>query len=219
VLGLTSYDLRDDPAAQPFVDAYLTSKGARHDLGESSVREDVDRWFGDHSSLYRHRSDLRDPAAVLDALRGHQRYDDPVAATFAPTGRPTFGEDFRFEQRTAPGGGDLTGWRIGTRNVAAVRSLIRGARRQGARVVLVNMPVTDEYVARHPRGETDYAEYQRVLQRLADDEHVALVDLRPMKQHQFFADEVHVNGSGSKAETELVVAALRADGFLAGVLR
>ncbi len=219
VLGLTSYDLSDDSRSLAIADAYLASKGGQHDLGRSSLMDNVDHWLAQRSSLWDHRTAMRDPAKVLDAIRGRHTVVDPVAATIQPTGRPSFDQTQRFEDRTQAGGGDLRGWAIGMRNVAAVRTLLRDAKAAGVRVALLNMPVTAEYIAGHPNGAQDYARYLTFLQGLADEEHVTLIDASPLSDHRYFADEVHLNLTGARVLTPLLVTALRAHGLLDGIVK
>jgi hypothetical protein len=219
VLGLTSYEVSDDPAAVAFTDAFLDSDGARDDGDDGSALDDVDRWLGERSALWEHRPALRDPSTLLDALRGDGFELDGLTASLQPTGRPSFRETSRFEDRLQPGGGDLSRWEIGTENVAAIRGLIRDATEAGVDVALVNMPVTAEYVARHPDGERDYEEYRAFLEDLAEEEAVPLVDAEGLSDHRWFADEVHLNLAGARALTPLLVDALRAHGLLDGVLQ
>jgi hypothetical protein len=218
VLGLTSYELSDDPAAVAFTEAFVGSDGARRDADDDGLLDGADRWLGEHSSLWAHRSSLRDPELLLDAARGQGFELDALTASLQPSGRPAFRERTRFEDRLQPGGGNLSRWEIGTENVAAVRGLVRDARAAGVEVALVNMPVTPEYVARHPDGAADYEEYRAFLRELAEEEDVALVDAHGVSDHAWFADEVHLNLEGARVLTPLLVDALRAHGLLDDVL-
>ena len=219
VVGLTSYELSDDPFAVVQAEAFASSDGARRDRDDAGALDRVDRWLGEHSALWEHRSALRDPSTLLDAVRGDGFELDAVTASLQPSGRPSYRERTRFEDRLQPGGGGLGRWEIGTDNVAALRGLLREARAAGVEVALVNMPVTEEYVARHPRGAADYEAYRAFLRDLAEEEDVPLIDGHGLTDHRFFADEVHLNLEGAQAFTALLVDALRAHGLLDGVLQ
>ena len=74
----------------------------------------------------------------------------------------------------------------------------------GVEVVLVTLPVTDDFVALHPDGEADYAEYRAAMAQLADSAGIPFHDLSDASDS--FADTHHVNGEGAVAVTESLAA-------------
>ena len=97
---------------------------------------------------------------------------------------------------------------MGGQQVEAVRRIVE---RLGpdVRVVLVDLPVTDVYVALHPRPG-DYARYRVMLRRLATDLDVALVDAESAIRGRLFADANHLNKLGSAAFSRLLDGELQA---------
>ena len=94
-------------------------------------------------------------------------------------------------------------------DAAALGRLIEGARADGAKVLLVDMPVTDEYVAKHPNGEADYQTFLAALRELAKANDAPLVELDTMRDHSLFLDEVHMNLKGAHTLTGQLIPELR----------
>ena len=82
VIGVSSLDMTDAGVARTaFLDAFLDSDGGRELLDDESPLDRADRWLREHSALWEHRAELRDPGAVLDAVAGRDPDDDEVAAS------------------------------------------------------------------------------------------------------------------------------------------
>jgi hypothetical protein len=210
VIGVTSFDF-SEAKVRSFYEAFRASPAARRAMGVDSVLDRVDRWLGDHVDLWGYRQTLRRPDAVLDALRGRPLPADPDVDETKDNGRDAAGEFRTFEQRTAGAAGlPVDNWSLGTDDPAALGRLIDGAKAQGIAVLLVDMPVTDDYVAKHPHGEADYATYLQALRALAHDAGVPLVELDAMRDHRYFMDEVHMNRAGAETFTGRLVAPVQA---------
>ncbi|CAN5671496.1 hypothetical protein BH20ACT2_BH20ACT2_23350 [soil metagenome] len=215
VIGLTSFDLSDLPVDRAaFYDAFLASPAGARATGDDSPLDRADQWLRDRSALWANKASLRDPETVLDLLRGVEVPEDPELAALQPSGRTTYLQDRRFDERPVGVGPNLEGWEVGTRDVAALRRLIGGVRDAGARAVLVRMPITDEYVARHPDGATDYAEYTAATEDIAAEEGAEVVDFDELSDHDLFVDLIHVNRQGSRLFSAELVDKLRAVGAL-----
>ena len=209
VLGLDSYDFTDEgPGRTAFLDAFLASPGARHAMGRSDVLQRFDRWLDGHSALWDHRFQLRDPETLADAVLGRRPVEDPEAAAVEPDGRQSFDQDLPFANRVVGGDLPVGDWSLGTLDPAAVDRLIRFARSRGIKVVLVDMPVTNDYVARHPHGEADYETFIAAVQALATRDGATVVDLDGLRDHSLFADEVHLNKHGAQVFSTQLAAAL-----------
>jgi hypothetical protein len=210
LLGIGSFDVKANSGADLFADAFLESAGGRRDTDSQGVLDRASWWLDEHSALWEHRTELRDPENVVDAVRGQDpEVDDRIASTTQPTGRPSFGQDRSFEERILPGGGDVSNWTLGLDGVVHIQRLIRDARPHGVEVVLVNMPVTQDYIDRHPKGAEDYETYLGFMGAFAAEEGVTLLDFHEISDHQYFADEVHLNLIGAQLFTGQLIAALQ----------
>jgi hypothetical protein len=209
VLGVDSYDLTDAGAGRTvFYDAFRRSPGAQQAMGTESLTREVDRWLGRHSALWDHRFQLRDPKTAAKAILGRTPAQDPEAATLEPNGRQSFDQNFQFAVRGH--GVDVSRWSLGRQDPSATDQLIARARALHISVVLVSMPVTNEFVLKHPHGEADYQTFGVALRALASRDGVVLVDLSQMRDHAYFADEIHLNRNGAQAFSTRISDALRA---------
>jgi hypothetical protein len=82
----------------------------------------------------------------------------------------------------------------------ALRSLVGGLQDDGTQVVLLLLPVTEDYLALHPDGAADYDAFADTVQQIGDDAGVEVVDAHEWAPgDQVFADTHHLNGFGSEA--------------------
>lgn len=214
VIGLTSFEVAAVERS-PFFDAFAASPAGRQSMRTESRVDRADRWLGERSALWANRVALRSPDSVLDAVRGAAPPVSPEVAALQPNGRTSFLQTQQFEDRVLGVGIDLTDWTIGGDEPAALRRLVDGVTASGARAVLVEMPVTDEYIARHPRGAADYAEFEAFMARFATEAGVDLIsDLDTRRDHRWFADEIHMNNDGATAFTAALVDELRRVGAI-----
>lgn len=212
VIGLTSFDLSDEPPGRTaFFDAYVASPGGRAALRDESAADRVERALEDRSELLANRVELRDPEQLLDALRGDEPPPDPVVESIDADGYMAFRNTQQFDERPPGGPGlNLTSWSLGVDDPLALHRLITTAQADGVRVVLVQLPVTPEYLARHPHPD-DYARFESAVAAIAADTGADVLDLDGVvgTDHTYFADEVHLNARGSAVLTEAVARGLR----------
>jgi hypothetical protein len=215
VIGVSSVDLTDAGVSETaFFDAFRDSPAGREALGRETLLDRTDRWLRDHVALWDHRTELRDPAAVLDAIRGKTPTQDSVAASMDPQGHLTNLDNQSFLQTHRSGIAGVSIWSLGTEEPNALRRLIAGVEATGARAVLVEMPVTPEYIAFHPRGDADYAAFKQAIAGIAQTTSVPLIDLDQPRDHALFADELHLNRVGAIQFSAALARALRDDGTL-----
>jgi hypothetical protein len=209
VLGLSSMDFADSAAARTFEAALEDSPAGGQALGTESVLEKLDRWVTDRSDLWRHRFALREPRTVLNAIRGRAKTPSGEYGPVRPGGRTAY------PQRRAGGpvglGPPVQGWRLGRESPAAIRRLIRLAKAREVKVVLVDMPITQTYVDRHPQGERDFRRYVRALRELARSEQVRLLEYSSTRAAHLFVDQVHLRTAAGDAFTERLARQLRAE--------
>jgi hypothetical protein len=180
----------------------------RHLLGRESTVERVERWAGEVSHLVRYRTVLRRP---LEALAGYDAPDRNIAMNdelgqelhlteLDYQGGPNVEEFFRREP--------LANFALSDSQLAALRHMTARLQRNGVRVILLDVPVTQQYIDLHPRGAADYETYQAGIAALARQLGVELVATGIWEQGSF-SDPLHLNGKGADALTTLV------DGYLA----
>jgi hypothetical protein len=208
VIGVNSFDFSDSAAADAFYQAFVSSPDARRAMGRDDLGDRINRWLTDRSSLWDYRDSLRKPTDVIDAIRGDDPPPDPDAAGTDVNGRETYLQDGLFDQRVQGVGLPVNDWALGTKRPAALERLINATKTRGIAVALVDMPVTAEYVSKHPHGEADYDTFRRALRDLAVRTSTPLVELDSVRDHTYFRDEVHLNLGGAEFFSRTLGAAL-----------
>jgi hypothetical protein len=197
VLGLTSYDFeKTDPDRYGIYDEYLGSSGARQVMGTDDPIQAVDRWLGTVSALWFHKYQLRDPAAVLHALEGDPAPVDSGAATVDPLGRQTAGQNLQWKKGRPTV--NVGRWTLGTKDVAAVDGLITYAHARHIKVVLVNMPVTKNFVAQMPDGQASYNIFNAKVDAIGRSSNSIVLNYQSVSNHAVFRDNIHLNAVGAK---------------------
>jgi hypothetical protein len=194
VIGLCSYDLgAEDPLRTVVYDAYLGSSGVRQVMGTDDPIQAVDRWLGEHSSLWLHKYQLRDPAAVLHAIEGHTPTQDPVAVDLAADGRQTDAQNQPYQDLTTV---DVKGWRLGKKDTAAIDGLISYAHRRGIKVVLVDMPVAPQFVA--ATGSARYQDFNNDLGAIGRRTGATVLFYQTARNDSLFLNNIHLNHTGAE---------------------
>ncbi len=200
VVGLSSRDLNANDPRQPEREAeFLASQPVEAALGTEGVLDRIERHLEGWSELVRYRTVLRNPRnfargdetstdAPLTGPSGHFR--DFLDGRYAPSDRAE-----RFFRE-----GPLHDFTVGREKVAALERLLTDLDEAGIATVLVDMPVTRDYVDLHPDG---YATYERVVERLAGEHGVAFID-PGVWDDRFFADPLHLNREGVQRFTDLL---------------
>ena len=215
VIGVTSFEFTDTGLGRTaFLDAFLASRGAKQAMGRESTTDRVDRWLRARSAFWDHRFELRKPRVVIDAIRGRKPAETREVATISPLGYEGYLNTQRFENRVLGAGLDVSKWAPGTRDVGALDRLVRGLQARHVVVALVSMPVTAEYIAGHPHGMADFDRFSEMLRGLAQRDGAALIELDLGRQHQYFADEVHLRRTGNEEFTRQLLGELRARNLL-----
>lgn len=215
VIGISSLDfLPESDVSTEQYRSVFEAPAMQRALGTASTTEEIEHAVESASELFRYRSALRDPIAVYHAIRGDEpELPEPEARTIRPLGFQAFSVDRRFEDRAAYGTAilqnALSHFAVERAATDVFRRVIETNRSAGREVVLVALPVTEEYIALHPRGRADFDGFKRVLGELASSTGAGLVDLTDLTDHRYFADENHLNGAGTTAVTDRLAIALR----------
>ncbi len=208
VLGLDAYDFgAEDPNRTSVYNLYVGSSGARQAMGTDDPIQAADRWLGQVSSLWFHKYQLRDPAAVLHAIEGHPAPVDIGAADVDALGRQTEDQFFHWTNAATV---TVNGWSLGSQDVDAVKQLISLAQAHHIQVVLVNMPATKEFVAEMPHGQTTYQIFNNEVSSLGRQTGSPVLNYQSVSNHALFKDNIHLNYEGTELVSARLGVALRA---------
>lgn len=214
VLGFSVNVLNGDLPGEPaLVRTYQRSRTVEAAEGSGDWVDRADGWLRDHVALYRDRSVLRDPFASHGAA-GPKVYDPPLSSS-------GWNEDFRGLQLADTPQAQAAAtvevhdslfhdFRPSAKKVIALGALIDRLRREGARVVLVLMPVSSSAVPA-AGGEAAYQAAAAELLSVAARHGIptASAGLWP---DQDFADAVHLNAAGASRFSKWLGSRLLADG-------
>lgn len=200
VIGFSSNELNPHALdAATGAGAYRASRVVRAASGTGGVLDRADAYLRDHSMLYRYRNALRHPFT--------KRVVDPNVfdPALTPAGQDLAFRNLGYLEQGGPKQAQavirgviaaLQGFSVNLENVALLQDMIRSIRRQGARVLLVAMPVTADLVRFHPRGEADYQAAMDAFAGAADRSGATFVQ-PGVWPNAVFADPVHLNGAGA----------------------
>lgn len=208
VVGLCSYDLGgEDPNRQGYINQFLDSAAERQLTGRTRNLIKVSNWIGDVSSLWRHKVELRDPETVFRALEGHKQYGDARAADLDANGRQTIYQYKPFNDALDL---DVADWHLGDAEIAATNELIAYAHDHGIKVLLVDMPVTSQFVAHHGHGQADYDTYLAKLRSIgsATSSPVLYYDAS-MRDDSEYLDDLHLDHTGAEQFSTTLGQAMR----------
>lgn len=194
IIGLTSrgFNLRGTDGAY---NAYQVNTATRSDAGTR-----LTRWAAQYSALIRYRGVLRDPVHLkptLVKLAGgvpDEPWSRPSHRGFFPEEKPRqYGiGSYRNAANTI-----FRDYGISDVETAALARVVSSLQSQGIRVVLADMPVSEDYPGLHPGGAPTYERYREAVQAFATEHRVSLVDLRDLHEHRYFVDPIHMNGDGA----------------------
>jgi hypothetical protein len=208
ILSVSSRDVNQNGAGlESATVGFERLPAVRRVLGTETALQKVERWAGDVSKLVRYRGVLRRP---LEALF---EYDSPDRNLAFNT---EFGQELHLAETAYQGGPNveaffraepLLAYTASASQFAALRSIIGRLKTAGVRVVLLDVPVTEQYITLHPRGAEDYLFYEAALNVLAAQTGTDLVDTGVWPSAGF-ADPLHLNGAGGDLLTAVI------DGYL-----
>lgn len=197
VLGLSYHDFNDASQTHRETTARFYAWQRREENWYAKLRQHLNQWL----FLYRYRSVLRHPGAVVQGLRNLLSGSPAISPLkIDPRGADlsTQGKDFAVTRTYLDWQRDeLTDFVIGGPTLNAIRELVQTLHARDVTVVFVEMPIAREHITTTPRGRFLYRLFESVLQRLGRELEVALIRPRdPFYGHRFFADPVHLNGQG-----------------------
>ena len=211
VLGVSSRDLNDRGVSS--AEAYRSvrrSYGGRSVASDLSVTERIERFAERASAVVRYRSLLRQPSRWFR--------DEPrkAAASVTPLGVPhairfldhPYKIKDDFYPRIVPR--MYSTFKIGGVATRSLDRLVRALVAAKVRVVLVEMPISQDVYPVHPNGLDDYLAFERALARIGSASNARVLNLVPaFPSTEPFGDPLHVNSLGRARFTRLLVEALR----------
>jgi hypothetical protein len=209
VLGLVSREFNPNDSEQVRLEReFFAAPAVRHLMGNESVWQRMERVIEQRSALFRYRTVLREPrywrqvAGLGDAVTT-KTYGEIVAPDgqyegFLHTAYRNPPEFERRARRTV-----FRDFEVGAEKRRTLRELLTFLRARARQVVLVNMPVTADYVAGHPRGQADYDDFVGMLRAEASRAGARLLDAG-IWPRSLFADPGHVNAGGARRLTALL---------------
>lgn len=200
VIGVTSRELSPNDTEQIGATRdFLAAPAMRRLLGTETVMNGAERQAGRVSAIFRYRTVLRRPLLIFE---GRDRLDSGVELSASGWDRSQ--EDTTYQDsegvkqffRSVP----LRDFAVGTREQDRFETLAKALRSRGKDVVILNMPVTEDYIDLHPRKRTDYEAATAALRRVAERAGARFVDAGVWPS-RFFSDPIHLNGDGASKLT------------------
>jgi hypothetical protein len=193
--------------------------------GAEGILGDAGRWMASRSALVAHRSELRQPASVVDAVRRWHR-GEPAERTSAESQGTVLGPDGegRSRQNIVDSGDPvarrfvsdqlLADYDLGASPGARLADMVKRLEAEGTTVALVLLPTAPAFAELHPGGEADLDELADVVTSAAGDSGALLIDLRDIDTGPAgFADTHHLNAQGAAAVSRALPGALSAAGL------
>ena len=197
VVGISSREVNaNDPQAASLAKQFFASPSVRQIDGTETVEQRIERYADDVSYLFRYRKSIRSPSQILHedaAIQVQQKYlTSPGGQELALSA-----QSYRSDEGATIKSTFLDKWQVSPAEVATLGGIIADLQASGAKVVLVDAPVTEDYVDLHPHGATDYAAYRHALTGLAAAAHVPYLP-GAVWPTTFFADPLHLNENGAR---------------------
>lgn len=196
VIGMSSREVNaNDPQATSLAKQFFASPAVRQRSGDETVGQRMER-YADVSYLFRYRKSIRSPGQVLhqDAPIQTQEKDftSPQGQELAPAG-----QSYRSDLDAVFRSTFVNHWEVSPVELATLTAIIGDLAGSGAAVVLVDSPVTQDYVNFHPGRDAGYAGYRQALAAVAAR---AGVPFFPggLWDTSLFADPLHLNERGAR---------------------
>jgi hypothetical protein len=208
VVGIASRDSNDRSRKNNKVhDAFLTSPGYKQET--ASLASQFEGWLEDVSVFMRYRRLMREPATFLDRTDddlGEQKVRKEIGERGLRLERPV---DYHFREKNQEflGKSTLGNFKTGGSEYRAVVEMHDVLEERGVEMVLVNMPLTADYVAAHEDPEADMASYHDLLADIVAETDVTFVDgEQAFATPKAFRDLLHLDVEGRDAFTEALAA-------------
>lgn len=214
VWGLSSIDFNDGRPNKT-IDQYLAARAS-----EPGFTGDLDRLMLD-LALSKHRDQLRDPAALVQAARGQgvkytrQRPLDRRAVWDLQYPQLSDAKlaKMRANHRTTVRDKQLADFHVGARELDAFRATVRELQAQGIDVVIVLMPVPTTFLDLHPDGPDQFLEFAARIQAEGERLGVTVLDHHDVMDDDDFRDYEHLWVEAAHRYSDRLAADLAALGW------
>jgi len=204
VVGIASRDSNDRSRKNKKVhEAFLSSPGYRQET--ASLASEFEGWLEDLSVFMRYRRLMREPATFLERTEdelGEQEVRMAIGERGLRLVEPV---DYRFRlagQRSL-GKGTLGNFKTGGREYRAVVEMHDVLEERGVEMVLVNMPLTEDYLGAHEDVVAEMTSYRDFLADIVAATGVPFVDAeKAFETPKAFRDLLHLDVEGRDAFTE-----------------
>jgi len=205
VWGLSSFDF-----APNYGDAQLESYRSAPET-RTGVLAWMDRTGRRFSALIRMRSLMRQPSKLIGAGADETQADiDEAAMITGPDGeRLDFNED-KSDRRGSIVTARLKNFEPDPADLDAIRRTATDLNDRGVRLVLVQMPVPDIFIERHPNDRADYAKTGQAIRDLGAELAVDVVSFDGLFDDSSFVDYTHLDEPSTQQLTTWLVEALAA---------
>ena len=199
VWGLSIADLNDNGKLQREIDERFVANFRLRRDAVSRLRT----WAVANSALVRRGPLLINPRRVLREVRAARvpTRAKPLSRLLGPMGKGLEYADFDAFQLTPEKAAFIhdelvANFYLGGEQVREIGRVADAARARGARLLLVELPTTEEFREMYPHGEADFTEARRVLSSLAAERGFEFVPVTQELPKHWFADCIHLNGVG-----------------------
>ena len=209
IFGYTSRELNpNDPDAAKLSTRFFQSPAVHHLAGTETLMERLERVGDRVSYLFRYRRLLRQPSETLHHRTALDIQRPVISAGGQATSFVTFGYNRSplipaFFRQTV-----TYRFAVGPSQVATALGALSDIRASGAGALLVDMPITSDYIGLHPNGWADWARYEQAMNSIVTRSRVPEVPAQ-LWTPAYFADPIHLNGAGARRLTAILVARVR----------
>ena len=209
VVGVTPRDLNDGGISQTdFLDRLSGSHGMLMARTPQNPVEWVENWLFRHIAIFRLRPLLRDPGRLFAAASGTD--DSPELDSPEPG---PFGSDRTYEGEPYDNSAtwsqpwvarQVNNFSMGGHELESLRRLLGELTEDGVRVVVVNMPVSDDFADYLPDPSRDMATFDQLVESTAREFDATYVDAQHVFSVEDFRDPAHLKPDAAAALTAIV---------------
>jgi hypothetical protein len=196
VLGVSSVEFNaNDTYVAGLRALFFDAPAVHHISHDESLLQTLERKAEDWSYLFRYRKVVRDPAKVRRNVPKlwEKKLQTPLGMYKGFLQRAyVSGPEMDREVSAA----DTHRYQVDPRLLTSLRSLAQTLHRDGIRLELVDMPITQHYIDLHPRGSADFQGYESAVRAVADQTGTPMMP-REIWDTKVFADPVHLNAAGA----------------------
>lgn len=203
VIGLISRDLNDNGISQTeFLERLESSQGMIERGQPDNPMDSLEKWLLDQSALFRVRPLIGNPQRLFSGVLGNDEGEAEEVESVGPLGQDASFDGQPYANldmwRAAWNARHLNDFLVGDSEIEALANLIRQLKASGVHTVIVNMPVTDDYIDTIRDGERVQAEFSRLLEDMASDHDVAYLDVSDAFDKEAFRDPGHLTPDGAR---------------------